>query len=164
MHISDLTDILKKASIIVPKACSINHHEGKKGGYLCIATHNGTIETIALIGTVSDPAKAKKYFDFCQEKALRLASNRDHVSSWESKDRARDLRGGAIRCRDHILSFAGLPELWDEACVLAIGYIGPTRIITNEQVEHICRISENNHTRRLIAACSTDSVVLRTRT
>ncbi|MEN9912782.1 MAG: hypothetical protein RLY66_190 [Candidatus Parcubacteria bacterium] len=162
MHHSDLEDILKKASVVVAQACKINHHEGKQGGYLCIATSSGVIETVTLIGTVPEPAKAKKYFDYCQEKAIRLAHHRDHKSSWESKDAARECRGGAIRCKENILSFAGLPEHWDEAVVLTIGYLGPHRIISHADLENICRISSvNNHVHKLISACADETLRLR---
>ncbi|MBP6858911.1 MAG: hypothetical protein KBC33_03745 [Candidatus Pacebacteria bacterium] len=161
MHHSDLTEIIEKAAVIVAKACSINHHEGKKGGYLCVTNPTGQVHAVLMIGTVPDPEKSRKYFDYCQEKAARLAEHRNHVSSWQSRDPNRDRWGGAIRCKEHILSFSGLPEIWDEAIVLTIGYIYPCRIILHADLEHICKISSNDHTHRLIAACSDESLRLK---
>ena len=91
---------------------------GREGGYLCIADgKNGLPILTVLVGKVP-PHKARKYLAFCQEKAGRLAGNRGHLSSWESRDPQKDHWGGAIRFNDYILSFSGLPEMGDEAAML----------------------------------------------
>lgn len=162
MHYSDLTEIIGKTTVIVAKACSINHHEGKKGGWLCVSNSTGQVQAVLMIGTVPDSEKSRRYFNYCQEKAARLAEHRNHVSSWQSRDPDKDRWGGAIRCKEHILSYSGLSsDLWDEAIVLTIGYIYPYRIILHADLEHICKISSNNHTHRLIAACSDESLKLK---
>lgn len=91
---------------------------GGMGGYLCIADgKNGLPILVMLIGEVP-LGKAPKYLEFCQEKAGRLAGHPNHESSWESRNEEKNRWGGAIRFRDLILSFSGLPELGDEAAML----------------------------------------------
>lgn len=74
--------------------------------------------------------KNKKYFNYSQEKALRLFSQvnlhlkNGHTTSYESRNVNENMYGGAILLESHsisvILSFSGMPELIDEAMMLVV--------------------------------------------
>ncbi len=71
---------------------------------------------------VCPPEKREQYFAYSQEKAVRLAQNSEHISSWQSRNPEKNCYGGAIRvgpAKNLIMSFSGLPELADEAVMLA---------------------------------------------
>lgn len=93
----------------------------RKGVYLCLADSSGFPLVISAIGEVPED-KRQRYFDLCQEKALRLANNANHLSSYQTRNPEKDLWGGAIRCQEEglIISCSGLPELADESLVMAI--------------------------------------------
>lgn len=66
-------------------------------------------------------------FKFSQEKATRLFATGlplGHTTSYESRDTNKDQYGGAIYVNMHstavIISFSGMPELIDEAMMLAL--------------------------------------------
>lgn len=93
---------------------------GRSGAYLCIAdASSGLPLFIALVGEVPDD-KGEKYLVFCQEKARRLAAYREHQTSYESRDPGQNKWGGAVRGGEFIFSMSGLPELGDEAVMLAL--------------------------------------------
>lgn len=92
------------------------------GGYLCVADgESGLPLFIAPVGHIETAERAKKYLEFCQEKAIRLALYPNHISSWQSRDVASKKYGGAVRARDLIISFSGLKEIDDESvsCFIA---------------------------------------------
>lgn len=96
------------------------HDRDSHGGYFCLADGaTGTPLFITGIGKVH-PEKIARYFNFAQEKARRLASHLEHVSSAQSRDPEKELYAGAIRAGRYILSFSGLPEALDEAVVLTV--------------------------------------------
>lgn len=117
--------MIDRASIFLEEAALLfegrEGWEDRKGGYLCIANaETGFPGAVVLIGSIPTE-KAEKYLSFSMEKARRLASNPQHVSSWESRDPEQNRWGGAIRIDELIFSFSGLPELGDEALMLALG-------------------------------------------
>ncbi len=75
--------------------------------------------------------KAEKFFEFSQEKALRLWSQRSmnlpvqHTTSHESRNEMENKFGGAVYSAGTgsfpklIFSFSGMPELIDEAMMMA---------------------------------------------
>lgn len=94
---------------------------GRQGGYFCLLDpiHNCP-ELVIAIGVIA-PEKRAKYFEFCQEKSRRLADHEDDLSSWQTRHPEQGQWGGAIRTLDQkIFSFSGLPELGDEAVMLAV--------------------------------------------
>ena len=107
----------------------INSHldpvdRGRKGGWLYIADDKGQMVLHERIGTVTDPEKDRRYQLLSVEKAARLQAHPGHRTSWQSRDPDRDHWGGAFRTDDGwIISFSGLPELWDEALVLGVASI-----------------------------------------
>lgn len=122
------------------------------GGYLVVADVGTGLPLGSLfIGDVADD-KAARYIELAQEKALRLATKLSlgHVLSWQSRDPAANLWGGAayICMGNIILSFSGLPELWDEAICLATAsyglYVPPANLIP------LTEISENREFYRLM--------------
>ena len=94
-------------------------------GYFSVFDCNepgGAFMLIARIG-LPPPEKNEKYLRLSQEKAQRLFSNPLHFSSYQSRDEAKDMWGGAVREVSTILSFSGLPdELADEALMLFVAY------------------------------------------
>lgn len=79
--------------------------------------------------------KVDKYFSISQEKAHRLYAHwlRNHdvaLSSWQTRDPAQEMWGGAVLFQNasgsprlpYIVSFSGLAEVTDEALSLVLGY------------------------------------------
>lgn len=88
--------------------------------------------------------KAKKYFDLSAEKATRLNrmyDERGDLSSWQSRNPDEQQWGGAIIAGDWVLSCSGLPELWDEAVMLATAVI--SGILAYADAKHIAGLSGN---------------------
>jgi hypothetical protein len=91
-----------------------------RGGYLTIIDLGlGAVLGTARIGA-PPPKKSKKYFRFSAEKALRLLRYPKHNTSRQSRDIKRNKFGGAVRGSQFIVSFSGLPEIWDEALVISV--------------------------------------------
>ena len=130
--------------------------EGNTGGTFCVLKTDRLVADLvstplflAAVGTVSDDAAAASYRVFAQEKALRLLSRPDDVSSFQSRDESEQRWGGAIRAGSYILSFSGLPELMDEALMLAVAlHLG---LIDRVEAERIAALSHNPFFARLIA-------------
>lgn len=89
-----------------------------RGGYLTIVD----LKLNAILGTARIGApphkKFKKYFRLSVEKALRLLKYPKHNTSRQSRDIKRNKFGGAVRGLQFIVSFSGLPEIWDEALIV----------------------------------------------
>lgn len=92
---------------------------GRRGGYLCVAEGDtGNPHFTVLVGGSVSQEKLPKYYRLAHEKAVRLARNPKHISSFQSRD-GKERFGGAVRTLNGwILSFSGFPELIDEALVL----------------------------------------------
>lgn len=117
-------DIVAHIERALNKALAIFAQEenwkGRTGGYFCLADkESGMPLFITQVGEVPKE-KAGKYLSFCQEKAGRLAQNKAHWSSWQSRNPDQEKWGGAVRTEIGILSFSGLPELGDEAVMLVV--------------------------------------------
>lgn len=134
--------------------------EGKKGGYFCLADmQTGIPELLVMYGDPENPAGKAKYFSFAQEKAMRLAQNKHHKSSFESRIPENSKWGGAIRGHQYIYSFSGFPEIVDEASMLLTAlllddlthdeaYIIATQNKTRQTFETM--LHEYNHTPILV--------------
>ncbi len=131
---SDINTILSKASLIfaAPNFLSIINEgleksDWRTGGYFCIMrnskdTSEEQMLAVTLLGNISEHKKTR-YFELSQEKAYRLhRSDPAILSSWENRDEEMDMKGGAVRVGEFILSFSGLPELGDEAFLLAVSH------------------------------------------
>jgi hypothetical protein len=137
--------IITHAYFAVSEAKARLHDEpgwtGREGGYFCLADgRTGFPYAIVLIGSVPEE-KSAKYLALCQEKALRLVSNPQHVSSWESRDPENGKWGGAVRVDNLIYSFSGFPELGDEATMLATA--AAWRPCTRAEIYQIIARSDN---------------------
>jgi len=88
--------------------------------------------------------RVDKCFQLSIEKGERLykGSKEGFVSSWQTRDIKSIQRGGAIYFPHLILSFAGVPELGDEAIVLSVAM--QMEWLSFEEAEHIALISKNN--------------------
>lgn len=92
----------------------------------------GPIECIAL-GDFPEPAKKEWSTQLAYEKIMRLSVETDDLSSFETRNPSNDLWAGAIRShpKRFLLSCSGLPELLDEAYMLAVavklGWCSPIR-------------------------------------
>lgn len=121
----------------------------RKGGYFCLRSITGGVlpsdppTLVELLGEKIPAAKAEKYWQFCQEKAARLARNMPagHCTSWTSRDEAAEQYGGAIVAGGYILSFSGLPEHGDEAA-MTLGAL-MAGLISADQVQEIASFSDN---------------------
>ncbi len=147
----DLGIMQKDTEIVIATARKLMKWPDKRGGYVCIATRTGKALVIFLVGNVADEIKASIYRGYCQEKAQRLGNNPKHISSWQSRNETLCHYGGAIRAGGLILSFSGLPEHWDEACMVAHANM-PGRCLPIREMEKIREISGNSHSALLLQA------------
>lgn len=106
-------------------------HHGKLtdrlGGYVCLADQAGRLLGERPVGRILELSldkldKCVKYARFAPEKCVRLAQNPGHLSSMQSRCEAEEKYGGSIRGTELIYGFSGLPEKWDEACMLALAH------------------------------------------
>ncbi len=122
----------------------------RTGGYLTILeqwpTDWDVPVLVALVGEIPNK-KSRKYRDFSFEKAKRLMGHSEHLSSWQSRSPNEDRWGGAVRTDTHILSFSGLPELADEALMLALAL--KLGLLKDRYAATIAMTSDNNDFRRL---------------
>ena len=109
---------LTSLSNIVKLACVMIDDPKKKGAFFCAGTLAGKPYFLTPIGIVPDDL-VPKYSGLSLEKVERLGSHPDHISGWMSRDEDNAKYGGAIPTPRNIISLSGLPEKWDEACVLA---------------------------------------------
>ena len=75
------------------------------------------------VGTVPTE-KEDRYRTFSAEKLLRLSMYPRHKSSFESQDPANNQWPGAVRGKEYLRSFSGLPWKGDEAISLACAVDG----------------------------------------
>ncbi len=103
-------------------AFNAEHPNGS--GYLCLIPYQSSFDqpVHALVSFGDIPHdKRKGRASRAQEKLLRLLNgDRNHVSSWQTRNPELSQYGGAIRVGDWILSFAGLPEALDEVFMLLV--------------------------------------------
>ncbi len=120
----------------------------KTGGFMCIAGFTGPPILVAEIGK-NPPDKKLGRWTICQEKATRLALGAHelgHVSSWQSRDPANGMWGGAIWLPQYncAVSFSGAPEHLDESFVCLIAR--REEVITLVEIDRIRKVSGNTET------------------
>jgi hypothetical protein len=123
--------IIGEVETAVQQMSTILAQEGYKknrnSGYFTLRDGvTGRIIFMVQIGICPDDM-ADKFCEFSQEKGNRLKwdENVRHVTSWQSRDPDNKKYGGAIKAgpaKNLILSFSGLPELADEAVMVAAAY------------------------------------------
>ena len=114
---SQVNRLLAQANELVPPELE------RSGGYLTILDEKtGKILLILSCGIIP-PAKADKYLKFSQEKAHRLFTNKNHKTSYESKDEIRLMFPGAVRGEEGIYAFSGHQPDVDEAIAISAFYL-----------------------------------------
>lgn len=111
--------------------------KGRTGGYLALQhdTHPRPV-LVVLLGEVSDD-KAERYFRNVQKKLEMLGQNPSHVSTFESRDLAKEQYGGGIRTASGWRSaFSGLPEEGDLA--LCLLFAKKVMSIEDHEIVNIC--------------------------
>lgn len=88
-------------------------------------------------------AKIGEHLVSCEEKAMRLAGNPDHISSWQSRNPEMDRWGGAIRAGSLILSMSGMREAADEALMLAVARKILKSPEEQQLLDQIAKLSKN---------------------
>ncbi len=118
--------ILKRAVLLM-----MEQGETRSGGYFCLSGKKmSPLVLIRCCGEVPEE-KCGKYAERAREKLTRLADHTSHFTSYQSSpdmiivdsqnnERPWGKWGGAVRARNYIASFSGLPELWDEAMMLVL--------------------------------------------
>ncbi len=145
-----ISEILVVAAEVTAAATTILLTKGsdRKGGYLVIRKRDsGEILLHEKVGTIAPPESDQRYLTFAKEKGERLGPN--GLSSWQSRNLQQEKYGGAIATSSGlIVSFSGLPELWDEALVLVIS----NRLgwISGKEVFDIIEISGNTFVELLL--------------
>ncbi|MFA6340729.1 MAG: hypothetical protein WCX27_00610 [Candidatus Paceibacterota bacterium] len=115
----------------------------KACGYLTVRDgETGAVILVRRIGHIPG-GKEEKYLRFSLEKGERLFKNRDHNSSWQSRDDKKEHYGGAIRVvRGIPLSFSGLSEHGDETILLVPSVM--LNLLTAKEAKWISGFSNNN--------------------
>jgi len=132
----------KAPGIIAELNTQLPESDRRDGGYFCI--QRTTEELPDVIIKIGQPTAEKgiKSLLFCQEKAGRLRSNPDHVSSWQSRKPDDAQYGGAIKIGDDfIVALSGLIESADEAVLVIFAY--RLQLINWKEAEAIAEASEN---------------------
>lgn len=109
---------VEKVFLVVKKHLHHDLREDQDGLFFCLMDRfTGRILVVIEIGEVNEE-KAKKRFEFSQEKAMRLFRSEHHKTSYQSRNESENKYGGAIATSNLIFSCSGLPELMDEAIML----------------------------------------------
>lgn len=137
---AELDKVASLATKIMPGVAA-QFGNGRNGGYIYICDAEGNQLLHKKLGD-PDPEKMNKYREFSREKAERLLKNSDHDLSWQSRNPDESQWGGAVRLPSgHILSFSGLPELYDEAFCATVADV--MEWATQTQLSEILEISAN---------------------
>lgn len=118
----------------------------RTGGWFSFARANADGVVTPVIGFAVGMVSAErfdKYRRLANEKAYRLGTLPEHISSWQSRNADAGKFGGAIRCYEDrlIFSFSGFSEHEDELlCTIAADKLG---LIKNTRIQKIRKISEN---------------------
>jgi hypothetical protein len=108
----------KKLDVLLRRIRGL-HDRPAHGGYFVIASgKTGTPLIVVMLGA-PELGKENQYFVNACEKAQRLASHPDHYLSWQSRVQGYKF-AGAVRVNAQIWAFSGLPEMLDEALMLAL--------------------------------------------
>lgn len=132
---------------------SLFKKDERVGGIFCLADPLTGYPILTKVVGCVEQVKFPKYLRLCQEKAHRLACNPTHLSSWQSRDESAEKYGGAVRMKSFIFSFSGLPELGDEALMLATAayhYYLLDHPEVLEEAEIIARMSENPYWNQMV--------------
>ncbi|MBU1033110.1 MAG: hypothetical protein ABII13_01360 [Patescibacteria group bacterium] len=119
--VAEICELLKMVLVEMPKHLD-EDEKWRKGGWFCLISEDGMILVYDPMGEVPSD-KNEKYRSFSIEKATRLWKHPEHTTSRQSRNEDLDHYSGAIRARNHVFSFSGLPELWDEALMLYIAWV-----------------------------------------
>jgi hypothetical protein len=112
-------EVIEELEIILSRVREL-HDRPRHGGYFVIADGTTGLPLVVAMLGAPELSKANQYFANACEKAQRLASHPEHYLSWQS--RVEDYKfAGAVRVGCLIFSFSGLPEMLDEALMLALG-------------------------------------------
>ncbi|PLX21706.1 hypothetical protein C0584_01930 [Candidatus Parcubacteria bacterium] len=113
-----LTAMTKRVTQFVENTDQTINPKGRTGGWLVYLNPNGRLQA-QMIGIVA-PEDSARYLATAVRKILtQLMLNPEHVSSYQSRD-GKTLWGGGINLFDWgYVSFSGLPEAGDEACLVA---------------------------------------------
>lgn len=111
--IFDSSSFLRVMNFDAPK------EKWRKGGFLCLSDSvpgkGFAVLAIVPFGDVDSNPRRERYYRNAVEKASRLHAHPETYTSWETRNEAEGMFGGAIRNENGILSFSGLFEPADEA-------------------------------------------------
>ena len=119
--------------------------EEKHGGYFTIFDSFLRAPLLTAMIGLMPSEKFEKYREYSLEKATRLShAPFDHKSSWQSRNPDKEQWGGAVYAEHgFIFSFSGLPEIADEALVLAIA--SNMGFMTHDEATRIAMKSKNGY-------------------
>lgn len=93
------------------------------GGYLTILdAKDGKVLLVLACGEIPND-KMEKYLNLSMEKALRVFADKEHKTSWDTRDEANAKYPGAIKGVEAIYSFSGHQPDVDEASSISIFYL-----------------------------------------
>jgi hypothetical protein len=111
-----LAEAMEKNIKLFVEKCQDLNPKNKTGGCLVYMHQDGS-DNFSFLGT--NIGDREKYYDTAFRKIGQLRDNPDHISSYQSRDPESGLWGGGFKLPWlGWVSFSGLPELADEACLL----------------------------------------------
>lgn len=155
-HIFSVAERVVDVAVVLIKESGIDDKTG--GIFYCLNWSTGKFLLMASIG-YNDPKQMPARMAVAQEKAYRvfvLTGMTTFVTSYDSRNPDLGLWGGAVGIRgrndrsDLVLSFSGLPELWDEAAMLVTAV--PSHEMSEDMVLAHISDERNPHLRPLLAA------------
>jgi hypothetical protein len=151
----DLEKFVRIAEAVTQTFISLpeNPKQDRTGGYIVvIRKDNQKILILCELG-VCLPDKIESGMFLCQEKAKRLQQNKDHHSSWQSRDVAGRKYGGAVTSlsSEFIGGMSGFVEHGDEAIVMVTWHL--MGWLSLDEANQIARFSENPMFNPLLEKC-----------
>jgi len=150
---------------------------GRSGCYFCLASENRLLVPAQPMICLVEPIgpipsdKALKYFGLCQEKAIRLAEQRElhgHHSSYQSRVPEQGKYGGAICVDRMIWSCSGFSDQGDEmVMLLAARYFligSPNQISAVSRCQLIAKLSSNPYWDRFASQFTAEAFDIRSST
>lgn len=107
------------------------------GGYLTVLDANdGKVLLVLACGFVPKD-KTEKYYRLSIEKAKRVFVDKQHNTSWDSRDEANSQYPGAIRGVEGVYSFSGHQSDVDEAISASVFYLAESTERISEKTQSL---------------------------
>ncbi len=141
--------IIMFATVAAQRIAGLYEVKDEPSGYLTIrSASDGRILLVRQIGDCPADKFASRSRN-SMEKGERLMANPEDVGSHQSREPKDEKWGGAIRTRQFLISFSGMPEHADEA--LDVGIAVKYGLMSESEADAIFAASENTKGKEAVA-------------